>query len=149
MAERPSRPSIFIDADVLIAGSASAGGARRLVLQLAELGLIEGVSSAQAREEVERNLSRKLPAARPAFRLLADAACRWTEDPDPSVLVSYEGQAHPKDLPILVAAILAGCDSLLTFNTRDYRPAARAIRIETPGEFIARLRARLARLAEE
>lgn len=149
MAAQANRASVFLDADVLIAGSASASGASRLILQVAELGLIDAVSSAQARAEVERNLARKLPAALPAFRLLAEAACRWTDDPEPGALTPFEGRAHPKDLPILVAAISAGCDSLVTFNTRDYYPAEGTIRIETPGEFLARLRARLAQLAQE
>jgi len=51
-----SRPKVFIDADVLIAGSASTRGASHIVLQLSELTVIEGVISLQVKREAERNL---------------------------------------------------------------------------------------------
>jgi predicted nucleic acid-binding protein len=71
---------VFVDSDVLLAGSASTTGASHLILQLSELGLIDAVGSEQVRREVERNLKRKLPAALPDFRLLAGAAVRWVDD---------------------------------------------------------------------
>ncbi len=138
---------MFIDADVLIAGSASTTCASHVILQLGELGLLDLVSSAQARSEVERNLTAKLPAALPAFRLIAQASCRWVADPPATDITSASGEAHPKDLPLLLAAALAGCQSLVTFNTRDYRPKRLTIQIETPGEFLARLRTHLGELA--
>jgi predicted nucleic acid-binding protein len=144
----PDRLKIFIDADVLIAGSASTTGAAHLVLRLAELGLLEAMSSGQVRIECERNLRSKLPAALPAFRILSEAACRWVEDPSPRAVGRLRGQADPKDLPILAAAVETGCTSLITFNVRDYHPRGNVIRIETPGQLIARLRGALARLAE-
>jgi hypothetical protein len=72
---------VFVDADVLFAGSASTTGASHLVLQLSELGIIRAFTSRQARDEVERNLTRKLPAALPAFRALANAACAPAVEP--------------------------------------------------------------------
>ena len=109
--------------------------------------MIDVVSSAQARAEVERTLRRKLPAALPAFALIAQAACRWVDDPPARRLKPHQGEADPKDLPILVAAIETGSLALLTFNKRHFKPAAGTIRVEAPGEFLERLRAMLAGLA--
>lgn len=139
---------VFLDADAIVAGSASTTGAAHLVLQLGELGVIDVVSSAQAREEVERVLRRKLPAALPAFTLLTDAAVRWIANPPRGNLNRYAGWADPKDLPILVAAIEERCASLVTFNKRHFKPEKGNIRVETPGEFIERLRSSLENLAE-
>ena len=141
-------PRVFLDADAIVAGSASTTGAAHLILQLGEVGVIDVVSSGQAREEVERVLRRKLPAALPAFTLLADAAVRWIANPPQGNLNRYSGWADPKDLPILVAAIEEGCASLVTFNKRHFKPEKGSIRVENPGEFIERLRSILEKLAE-
>lgn len=145
----PQRLSVFIDADVLIAGSASTSGASHLILQLSELGLIDAVSSAQVRRESERNIKAKLPAAIAAFGLLADAAIRWVGDPRKGDLEDHRGLADPEDLPILVAALKAECDSLITFNIRHYWTKDLDLRIETPGDFLARLRSHLAELSDQ
>lgn len=133
---------------MLLAGSASTTGASHLLLQLGELGLIRALASEQVRREVARNLERKLPAALPAFLLLAEAAIQWVEDPAPGELDAWAGQADPKDLPILVAAIRERCTYLATFNVRHYQPATEEIRVERPGDLVIRLREHLARLAE-
>ena len=133
---------------MLVAGSASSTGASHLLLQLGELGLIQAVASEQVRREVARNLDKKLPAALPAFLLLAEAALRWVADPAPGTVEPWTGQADPKDLPILVAAIREGCAYLVTFNVRHYQPAADEIRVERPGDLVILLREHLARLAE-
>ena len=149
MAASKAEPlRIFVDADALLAGSASATGASHLILQLGELGLIRAVACQQVRREVARNLETKLPAALPAFGLLADAAIQWVDDPAPEELRPWLGLADPKDLPILVAAIRQRCAYLVTVNTRHYRPEAQAIRVEKPGDFLLHLREHLARLAE-
>jgi predicted nucleic acid-binding protein len=142
------RPKVFVDADVLIAGSASTAGASHMILRLGELGLIDATSSAQARSEAERNLARKLPAWLPAFRALADAACEWVDDPSPEQIDAVRGQADPKDQPILASAVAAGCEWLVTFNISDYRPSVGSIRVSQPGEFVQAIREMLERMAE-
>jgi predicted nucleic acid-binding protein len=140
---------VFLDADVLFAGSASPTGASHLVLQMSELGIVAAYTSRQAQEEVERNLTAKLPAALPAFRAIAAAACRDATEPSAGAIrrLITAGAADPKDAPILASAIATECAWLLTFNIRDYR-VGEGIRISKPGEFLVALRARLAELAE-
>lgn len=119
-----------------------------MLLRLSELGVIHGITSAQASAEAERNIARKIPPALPAFRELIEAACAVVPVPPAAAVRPYGDQAHPKDAPILAAAVLAGCETLVTFNTRDFRPSGGLIVVEAPGAFLRRLRQVLATLAE-
>lgn len=149
MVERVERLSVFVDANVLVSGARVETGASRVLLRLGEVGLLDLVVSEQVLAEAERAFFRLLPSALPAFRLLVEAACRRVDDLPPKIVARYRARAHPKDAPILAAAVEARCSSLVTFNTRDFRPRASEILIETPAELIARLRARLASLGDE
>lgn len=139
---RPARPRVFIDADVLFAGAAlpSEHGASLTILRLAEITLIDAVASRQVAVEAERNLATKLPATLPVFRLLVDRCLTIVDDPAPSELLSFRGLADPKDLPILAAAVLNEYPWLVTFNTRHYQPGHQNVSVVKPGLFIQRVR---------
>jgi predicted nucleic acid-binding protein len=141
---------VFFDADVLIAGSASKthSSASYLLLQLSELTLVEGMICPYVREEVERNLQAKLPHALPVFRALVRTALREVPDPSLDSLKPWTGRADPKDLPVLVAAIVNGCRYLVTFNKRDYFDPPEPLEVVEPGELVQRVRKELAALAE-
>jgi len=137
------KPKIFIDTDVLIAGSASTTGASYVVLQLSALTLVECISSQQVRVEAERNLQSKLPQALPAFRVLLESSVRVVEDPSVAALKPFAGQADKGDLPILAVALRSGCHYLLTFNIAHYYATTEEIKIVRPGEFLVELRQQL------
>ena len=149
--ERAPRPrlKVCVDADVLFAGAASVSGASHLILQLGELGILEVGVPGQAREEAERNLAIKLPAALPALRAILAASCLALPMAPSSVAdaVAQAGEADPTDAPILAAAIAGGCAWLVTFNVRDYR--SDRIMVATPGVLVAALRTELLRLGEK
>lgn len=133
-----------MDADALFAGAASVSGASHVILQLGELGIIEVAVPEQARLEAERNLAAKLPSALPAFRTLIDL-CTVSLPMAPkaaSVRLARQDEAHPKDAPILAAALAGGCRWLVTFNIRDYRTDR--IPVAEPGAFLEALRGQLA-----
>lgn len=148
--ESPTKPRIFIDADVLFAGAASPNehSASNLILRMAELTLIEAITSTQVITEVERNLQDKMPKALPAFRLLVSRSLRVVTDPDPAKLAEYVDLANPEDLPILVAAVQEQCSLLATFNTRHYQPGHPSITVLKPGDLVLRVRYLLARLSD-
>lgn len=150
MSERSAmrKPRVFVDADVLFAGAASPSehGASLLILRLGELTLIEAVTSEQVLTEAERNLKAKLPEALPLFRLLVERALTVIPSPAAEDVAIHEGRAHPKDLPILVAALQARCSWLVTFNVRHYQPGHPEVQVVRPGEFIRRVREALASL---
>jgi hypothetical protein len=150
-AANPDRPRVLVDADALFAGAASPNehGASLLVLRLAEITLIDAVTSQQVVTEAERNLADKLPRALPAFRLLVSRCLRVVPDPQPGDLVPFAGQADPEDLPILVAALREGCPWLVTFNVRHFQPGHPDVSVLPPGEFVLRVREQLARLEKE
>jgi hypothetical protein len=144
-----SKPRVFVDADVLFAGAVSPSeeGASLVVLRLAEITLIEAITSHQVIVEAERNPAAKLPQALPEFRLLASRCLQVVPDPAPADLARHAGSAHPKDLPILVAAVRERCPWLVTFNTRHYRPGHASVTVLRPGEFVLHIRDLLTRLA--
>jgi hypothetical protein len=142
------KPRVFVDADVLFAGSAapSEHGASLVVLRMAEITLIEALVSQQVIDEAERNLAHKLPDALPAFRLLVSRCLRLVPDPGPPDVAACDGLADPKDVPILAAAVLHRCPWLVTFNGRHFQPGHPAVTVLTPGQLVLRVRDRLARL---
>lgn len=142
MVSKTTKPLIFLDADVIFAGSASRTqhGASLVILRLGELTLLDCITSEQAIIEVERNLAAKLPSKLPEFRLLVSRCLRVVQDPEPDELRAWFGQADPKDLPILVTAVREGCSHLLTFNTRHYFPKTNVIKIQRPGKFLLSIR---------
>ena len=142
------KPVVMIDADVLFAAAASPSehGASLLVLRLAELTLVDAVASEQVIVEAERNLAQKLPAVLPTFKLLTARCLRIVRDPAVAELHPFVGCAQPEDLPILVAAMQAQCQWLVTFNVRHYRPGIAAVRVLRPGDFVLRIRDLLAHL---
>jgi hypothetical protein len=150
-ATSPAKPRIFVDADVLFAGAASPSehGASLLVLRMAEITLVEALTSEQVIFEAERNLAEKLPQALPGFRLIASRCLRVVPDPSPIDLQPYRGLADPADLPILVAALREGCPWLVTFNVRHFQPGHPGVAVLRPGDFLLRVRDRLTRLTGE
>ena len=82
-----ANPRIFVGADVIFCGAASPmeQGASHVTLLLAEVGLIDAVTSQQAVVEVERNLAAKMPKALLSFRHLIDRSLRIVPEPVRSV----------------------------------------------------------------
>ena len=146
-----AKPRIFVDADVLFAGAASPSehGASLLVLRMAEITLVEALTSEQVIAEAERNLAEKLPLALPIFRLIASRCLRVVPDPSLPDLQPYRDLADPKDLPILVAALRESCPWLVTFNVAHFQPGHPGVAVLRPGDFLLRVRDRLARLTDE
>jgi predicted nucleic acid-binding protein len=148
VTDTPRKPRVFFDADVLFAGAASGheNGASLVLLRMAEITLIEGVTSQQVIVECERNLGGKVPAAMPAFQMLVTRCLRTVPALAASELSAFAGMADAKDLPILAAAVQAGCGWLVTFNVRHFQPGHPSLTVLRPGDFILRVRELLAYL---
>ena len=145
------KPIVFLDADVIFAGAAAPTehGASHVILRMGEITLIECITSRQAVTEVERNFAEKLPDKLPELQLIINRCLHIVPDPEADELARHVGQADPKDLPILVAALKRGCPNLLTFNVRHYTPSASQITVQRPGEFLVTVRTLLAQIASE
>ena len=128
--------------------SPSEHGASLVILRLAEITLIEAVTCEQVMLEVRRNLRAKLPQALPVFETIANRSLRVLPDPSAAELAGHVGQAHEEDLPILVAAALADCPWLVTFNVRHFQPGMSSVTVLRPGDYVRRARDMLSRLGQ-
>lgn len=139
-------PRIFLDADAVIAGmcAGSVESAAYVLLLLGEATVIDAVVSEQVVAEVSRNVARLLPDRGPEAALVLRRACRLVATPSDGAVAVAAGWAHPKDAPILAAALASGCQSLVTFNARDFRPPPDRLVVQSPGQCLRQLRARLA-----
>lgn len=140
---------VFIDSDVLIAGSASpaehpSGSASLIILTLSELSLIEAVISQQVMRECQENLEEKLPEAVTVFERLVGAAVTIVPDPSRAEIDHVRRMAHEKDVPLLAAALREQCAYLATFNVTDYEPGHPDVEIIPPGRLVRRIRDYLA-----
>ena len=141
------KANLFLDSSALFSGIASTTGAAPALLALAEAGLITLTVSEQVIAETERSLARKVPAALPVYRqALRSLGLRIVRDPTPEAVVAHQDwMTHLADVPILVAAMQAGVDYLVTLNRRhfidDPAVAGRSgLRIGTPGDALAWVR---------
>ncbi len=142
-----SRAKLFFDSSALVAGVISPTGAARALLVLAEAGIIAIALSEQVVAETERVIARKASRSlnyyRRAVSLVADRIVR-----DPSLAAVEEHHdiiRHEADVPIVVAAMQADVDFLVTLNRRhfmdDPKVAERSgLRIGTPGGVLNWLR---------
>lgn len=145
------KPDLFLDSSALFAGVVSAAGASRALLLLAEEDLIVVTVSEQVVAETERAVARKVPRALLTYReAVRSTGLRIVHDPSPQEVEAHRDIiSHPPDVPIVVAAMQAGVDYLVTLNRRhfmdDPRVAAHArLPIGTPGDALAWVRERLA-----
>ncbi|MBS1250784.1 MAG: hypothetical protein MAG431_02380 [Chloroflexi bacterium] len=142
-----SKIKIFFDSSALFAGIVSPTGAARALLVLAETGRFTLIISKQVVVETERALARKAPASLPDFReALRRANPRITPDPSSEEITAHlHIISHENDVPIVLAAMKAEVDYLVTFNRRhfidDPSVAAKSgLRIGTPGDALNWLR---------
>lgn len=142
-------PQLFLDSSALVAGIISADGAARALLVLAEADGIALVVSEQVIAETERTLARKAPRALPIYReALRATGLRLVTTPTPEQVAAHVTLiSHPADVPIVVAAMQADVDYLVTLNRRHFLDdpgiATRSgLRIGTPGAALAWLHER-------
>ena len=145
-----SRSSLFLDSSALFAGIISTTGAARVLLLLTEAEQISLFISEQVVAETERAMARKAPTALQDLRraILASKA-QILRDPAPeAVLANLDLISHAADVPILIAAMQARVDFLVTLNRThfldDPQVSQRSgLRIGTPGDALTRLRQQL------
>jgi predicted nucleic acid-binding protein len=136
-----SKANLFLDSSALFAGIISSTGAARALLLLAESDQITITLSEQVVTETERAMARKVPQALVDLRaaILASKA-QIVQDPTPeNVQENLHLISHPADVPILLSAMEAKVDYLVTHNRAhfidDPGVAIKAkLRIGTPGD---------------
>ena len=137
---------VFLDANVYFAGCASSSGASALILQLAQQGRLRVTASRLVLREAERNLQRKRPSKDlEAFhRFLKQTKLRIIPTPPEATWTRYQEIIHPKDVPVLAAAVAGKAEYLITldrrhFLTRTVSAHVRELTVLTPGDFLREL----------
>lgn len=134
---------VFIDASVWFAASLSPTGASALTLELAKRQRIHVVASRLILREAERNLRAKgvRHDVQRLHRWLAVVRLQIVPTPPDHVLARYEADIHPKDVPVLAAALEADVDYLVTLDRRHFftsavRARAGRVKVLTPGDLL-------------
>ena len=143
MAKKRPASRVFLDSNVIISGLLSDRGAPRIILDLLCLDLtpLKGLTGAYNLMEVERNLSRKLPAALPVYQeYLPRLNLEVVPLPPWPELVPYLGVTADKDVPVLVSALNGKADFLVTGDNKDFGGLKGEerfpFRIVSPAEFL-------------
>jgi predicted nucleic acid-binding protein len=135
---------LFLDTSVLLSACGSAKGAARFLVTEARAQNWELVSSDYCEEETRRNLS----------KLGRSAAGAWETEVAPRVRLERASVAldkplvfpKAKDRPVVITALAARADWLLTLDETDFHGKlgreVYGVRIATPGEFLVEQRAR-------
>lgn len=141
------RNNLFLDSSALFAGVISATGAVRVLLVLAEIDRITITISEQVLTETERAIARKIPTALNNLRQTILAShVQIVRSPSPAdVRTQMDMISHPADVPIVLAAMQAKVDYLVTLNRvhfiDDPGVASKSgLRIGTPGDALNWLR---------
>ena len=139
--------NLFFDSSALIAGIISEKGAARALLLLAEDRKLKITVSNQVIIEVERNIAKKIPkilhVAREMIRESNEIIYKHPTKEEVSNHLNWID--HAADVPILVSAIKAHVDYLVTLNTKhfinDPQVTYRSgLRIGTPGDALSWVR---------
>lgn len=111
---------LFLDANVLFSAVLRPEDREYAFFRLARQGRCRICSSVYAREEAERNLTRKAPALLRRFHEIMPLV-ELTAEPDEAHILWALAQGLPaKDAPILAAAVLARADRLVTGDRRHF-----------------------------
>ena len=137
---------VFLDANVYFAGFLSSQGASALVLQLARRKKIQVIATQLVLHEADRNLRKKTsPQTLKSFhRFLQETKIQIQPAVDDKSLRKYESLIHPKDVPVIAAAVEAKADYLITLDRRHFltekiQSEVKRIKMITPGDFIREL----------
>ena len=147
--QRPLR--LFLDSNVLTGGILSKWGLDKAVLSLCAARISRMVLAEYVREEVEENLLSRAAELSPAADQVIDDYSKLLKLARPEIIPlplarevarSRHLIRHAADVPVLISAMQAQPDWLLTHNTQHFTVAVAkrtGLRIATPLEFFRAL----------
>jgi predicted nucleic acid-binding protein len=125
---------IFLDANILFSAAKSDGAVRRMVNLLLEAGH-ECCVDGYVVEEARRNLAAKAPGGVPVLEALV-SRMRKAEVQHADAALEASLPLPEKDRPVLAAAILHGCEALVTGDRSHFGPlygkTLRGVKIHSP-----------------
>jgi hypothetical protein len=100
---------VFLDSNVILSGLFSERGAPRILLDLLSLNLpfLKGLTGRYNIFEIERNLTKKMPACIPIYKsYFPKLNLTIIPLPSPEEIRKYHGATAEKDVPVLVSALI-------------------------------------------
>jgi len=133
---------LFLDTSVLLAASGSSKGASRLIVDEAKKNRWQLVSSNYCREETLRNLPKIGEKGEAYFSKTLKRKIKWVTDAWSSEYIVMFPKA--KDKPVLLGALAAKSDYLLTLDQVDFEGRLGkqfyGMSIRTPGDWLFEMR---------
>jgi predicted nucleic acid-binding protein len=132
---------VVLDTNVIVSALRSRRGAAYQALLRVGTGAFEHCLSVPLLFEYEDALKRPgtVPVSRQAVEDILDHVCA-TADRRPIFFLWRPQLPDPTDDLVLEIAVAGGCDTIVTFNGRDFVGSQRfGVRIETPAEFLLSL----------
>jgi predicted nucleic acid-binding protein len=149
---KPVKLRLFLDSNVLLGGIVAEWGLDKAVLSLCAAKIVRLVLAEAVRDEIEENLlihAQRLPVPEADKlienyrRLIGLTSPEIVPYPDLAAVRSARNMIrHEADVPVLVAAIAAQPDWLLSHNTKHFTAAVAqrtGLRIATPTQFFRTL----------
>ncbi len=137
---------LFLDANVFFAAFYSNQGASSQLLKIAARKKIILFASRLVLKEADRNLRLKASAAivKSFHSYLQKEKINVSPVPSESILQTAEKLIHPKDAPVLAAAIAIRADYLVTLDKQHFFTPLLAQKIKTPkiilpGDFLVQV----------
>jgi predicted nucleic acid-binding protein len=134
---------VFLDSNVILSGLLSDKGAPRVILDILSLKFpfLTGITGRYNIIEIERNLTKKLPAAIPIYReYIPKLNLEIVPLPLPEEVKRFSSHTAEKDVPVLASALKGRADFLVTGDKKDFaslmKKESYPFKIATPAEFI-------------
>ena len=133
---------LFLDTSVILSASASSNGASRWIVEESSRHHWELVSADYCKAETTKNLGKMGGSTRSVFDALVMPSVLWK----PDTWVSDYPLLFPKakDRPVVLAALAARADFLLTLDRHDFQGLlgnqVYNVSIRTPGDFLIEMR---------
>lgn len=134
---------VFLDSNVILSGLLSDKGAPRTILDILSLKFrfLIGITGLYNIIEIERNLTKKLPAAIPIYKeYIPKLNLEIVPLPLPEEVKRFSGHTSAKDVPVLASAFKGKADFLVTGDKKDFASLIKKgrypFKIVTPAEFL-------------
>lgn len=142
MVYGPAFLRVYVDANVLVTGLATddAFAASPVLLATNDITPISLIISEIGAQEVRENIRDLVPDALTELDTVLNYCVTVVPGPSPERQRQFFRRADVKDAAHLASAVDYDCRYLVTYNTSDFEPGHRDVKVEEPGDLLNRMR---------
>lgn len=135
---------IYFDASVIIAALLSPVGGSAKLIQFARLGVITGITSQTAIEEIEEHALKIDKTLTEIRQFIKDNSIVVRKKISKAEEEPYQGLVEEEDIHIVAGAKLTACDYLVTLNKKhllkdEIRKIVKPLKVVSPKEYLEEL----------